>query len=194
MTVVTEVVIVTSFSKNTLTLWQPTNSHGSFSQLLRCLATLSSSRSLVVGLSVGLETFVKKWPLEYQMVTKTYLPSNLFDGSDGSDSSDSSYSNESSDSSDSNDSSDSSDKQSCFTKKHRKSCEKLPWELVGCQGVKVFLLKDVIITTSITTVIFITITIWVFELSQFYFLGLHNLSFWVWSQFDLSSFVNFFLF
>ena len=51
--------------------------------------------------------------------------------------------------------------------KHRKSCEKLRWELVGCQGVKVFLLKDVIITTSVTTVIFITITILVFELSQF---------------------------
>ena len=31
--------------------------------------------------------------------------------------------------------------------------------VVGCQGVKVFLLKDVIITTSVTTVIFITITI-----------------------------------
>ena len=35
-------------------------------------------------------------------------------------------------------------------KKHRKSCEKLPWELVGCQAVKVFLLKDVGITTSVT--------------------------------------------
>ena len=31
--------------------------------------------------------------------------------------------------------------------------------VVGCQGVKVFSLKDVIITTSVTTVIFITITI-----------------------------------
>ena len=30
--------------------------------------------------------------------------------------------------------------------------------VVGCQGVKVFLLKDVIITTSVTTVIFITST------------------------------------
>ena len=35
-TVVTEVVIMTSFSKNTLTPWQPTNFKGSFSQLLRC--------------------------------------------------------------------------------------------------------------------------------------------------------------
>jgi hypothetical protein len=24
-----------------------------------------------------------------------------------------------------------------FKKKHRKNCEKLPWELVGCQGVEV---------------------------------------------------------
>jgi hypothetical protein len=31
--------------------------------------------------------------------------------------------------------------------------------VVSCQGVKVFLLKDVIITTSVTTVIFITITV-----------------------------------
>ena len=74
-----------------------------------------------------------------------------------------------------------------------KSREKLPWELVGCQGVRVFLLKDVIITTSVTTVIFITITIWVFKLSQFNFcFVLYNLSFWVWSQFDLSSFVTIF--
>ena len=41
--------------------------------------------------------------------------------------------------------------------------------VVGCQGVKGFSQKDVIITTSVTTVIFITITIWVFELSQFNF-------------------------
>ena len=32
---------------------------------------------------------VKKWPSEYQMVTKTYLPSYLCEGSDGSDGSDS---------------------------------------------------------------------------------------------------------
>ena len=38
MTVVTEVGIMTSFSKNTLTPWQPTNSQGSFSQLLRCFS------------------------------------------------------------------------------------------------------------------------------------------------------------
>ena len=61
--------------------------------------------------------------------------------------------------------------------KHRKSCEKLPWELVGCQGVQVFLLKDVIITTSVTTVIFITITIWVFELSQFNFFSFAQFEF-----------------
>ena len=45
-------------------------------------------------MSVRPSTFVKKWPLEYQIVTKTYLPSNLCDSSDSSDtcnSSDSSY-------------------------------------------------------------------------------------------------------
>ena len=42
------------------------------------LAALSSSRSLVVRPSVcwlfgQSENFVKKWPLQYQLVTKTYL-------------------------------------------------------------------------------------------------------------------------
>ena len=36
ITVMTEVVITTPFSKNTLTPWQPTNSQASFSQFLRC--------------------------------------------------------------------------------------------------------------------------------------------------------------
>ena len=36
ITVVTEVVLMTPLTKNTLTPWQPTNSQGSFSQLLRC--------------------------------------------------------------------------------------------------------------------------------------------------------------
>ena len=75
------------------------------------------------------------------------------------------------------------------TDKHRKSCKKLPWELFGCQGVKVFWLKDVIITTSVTTVILITITIWVFALSQLNFFSFaqfefgHSLIFQVLSQF-----------
>ena len=43
------------------------------------------------------DTFMKKWPLEYQMVNKTYLSSNLCDSSDSSDSSDSCYSSDSSD-------------------------------------------------------------------------------------------------
>ena len=34
--------------------------------------------------------FVKKWPLEYQKVIKTYLPTFLWDSSDSSDSGDSS--------------------------------------------------------------------------------------------------------
>ena len=54
----------------------------------------------LVGWLVGWDGFVKKLPLEYQIVTYTYLPSYLWDRSDGSDSSDSS------DISDSNDISD----------------------------------------------------------------------------------------
>ena len=81
--------------------------------------------------------------------------------------------------------------------KHRKNCKKLPWELVGCQGVKVFLLKDVILTSSVTTVIFITITIWVFERFEFFslvtiwsFKFCHNLFFWVLLQFEFLSFAT----
>ena len=58
--------------------------------------------------------FLKKLPLEYQMVAKTYLPSNL---SDYSESSDSSESSESSDSSECRDSSDKSDGKKLFLKK-----------------------------------------------------------------------------
>ena len=100
------------------------------------LAAPSSSQSLVVGWSVGRlvgwsvgrlvgplvclsESFVKKWPLEYKMLTLTYLPIYLCDSSDRSDRwnscdvSDSSDSSDSSASSDSTDSSDSSDKPIC---------------------------------------------------------------------------------
>ena len=45
--------------------------------------------------------FVKKFHLEYQMVTKTYISSNLCDSSDSSDSCDSSDISDNSDSSDS---------------------------------------------------------------------------------------------
>ena len=61
-------------------------------------------------------TFVKKWHLEYQMVTRTYLTTYLWDSSDISDScdwndsSDSIYSSDSIDISDSSDNSDSSDR------------------------------------------------------------------------------------
>ena len=83
------------------------------------LDALSSSRSLVVGPSVGRSfcpsvgrsgMFVQKWPLEYQKVIKTY-------SSDSSDSSDTSDRSDSSDSSDSNDSSDSCDQTTLYTKK-----------------------------------------------------------------------------
>ena len=46
---------------------------------------------------------------------------------------------------------------------HKKTSQELriaALRVVGCQSIKVFLLKDVIITTSVTTVIFITITIY----------------------------------
>ena len=58
--------------------------------------------------------------------------------------------------------------------KHRENREKLHREhLIGCRGVKLFLIKDVTITTftsaNVTTVTITTVTIWVFELSQFDF-------------------------
>ena len=61
--------------------------------------------------------FVKKGPLEYQMVIKTYLCTYLRDRSYSSDSRDSSDRSESSDSSDSNDTSDRSDQTTLYTKK-----------------------------------------------------------------------------
>ena len=65
-----------------------------------------------------------------------------------------------------------------------KSC---PQEhLIGFQGVKLFLLKDVTITTIwflFTFKLLIFITIWVFGFC-------HNLSFWVLSQFEFLSFVT----
>ena len=97
----------------------------SISSIYIFLAAQSSSRSLVVGVSVCLsvcrlvcwERFVKKLPLEYHMVTKTYLPTYLCDNSDNShcsDSSDSSDSIDSSDCRDSRDSSDSTDQKNLF--------------------------------------------------------------------------------
>ena len=52
--------------------------------------------------------------------------------------------------------------------KHRENRKKLPWEhLIGCQGVKLFLLKYVTITTvsnaTVTTDIITTVTIWVLK-------------------------------
>ena len=40
ITVVTEVVIMTSYSKNTLKPWQPSNSQGSFSKFLQCFVSV----------------------------------------------------------------------------------------------------------------------------------------------------------
>ena len=90
------------------------------------LAALSSSWSLVVRPSVGRSVgrsvgpsvgpsvmFVKKWPLEYWKVIKTYLPTYLWDSSDSSDICDICDSCDSIDISDSSDSSDSSDTKCC---------------------------------------------------------------------------------
>jgi hypothetical protein len=61
------------------------------------------------------------WPLEYQMVTRTYLPTYLWDSSDSSDSSDSIDSFDSCDSCDCSDSSDSSNSSNLFiVTKHEK--------------------------------------------------------------------------
>ena len=70
----------------------------------------------MVGPSVGpLVMFVKKWPLEYQKVIKTYIHTYLRDSSNSSDSSDSSDSSGSSDRTDSSGSSDRKEKK--FQKK-----------------------------------------------------------------------------
>ena len=65
--------------------------------------------------------------------------------------------------------------------KNRENREKR--ELVSSQCVKVFLLKDAIITTSVTTVISTSITILVFEFC-------HNLIFLVLSHFEFLSLVT----
>ena len=79
--------------------------------VVSCAEQLWKSSGLLVRCS---DTFVKKWPLEYQMVTQTYLkpnhlPTYLCDNSDNSDSSDSSDSMDSSGSSYTSESSDTSD-------------------------------------------------------------------------------------
>ena len=64
--------------------------------------------------------FVKKWPLEYPQVIKTYLPTYQWDSCDSCDSLDSRDSRDRHDSSDSSDSSnisDSRDQQTFFTQK-----------------------------------------------------------------------------
>ena len=59
-------------------------------------------------------------------------------------------------------------------KKHRENREKLPREhLIGCQGVKMFLLKDHFKVSFVIS----------WDLSWFMFC--HNLSFWVLSHFQL---------
>ena len=64
---------------------------------------------------------MKKWPLEYQKVIKTYIPTYLWDNSDSCDSSDSSDSGNNSDSCNSSDSSDSSKSKTQFSTKLKNS-------------------------------------------------------------------------
>ena len=71
ITVVTEVVIMTSFSKkNTLAPWQPTNSQGSFSQLLRCFCP-KGKKSLGRSPRQELEVGPRSGP--YLLVTITII-------------------------------------------------------------------------------------------------------------------------
>ena len=82
-------------------------------------------------------------------------------------------------------------KDQIVTKLKNSNCTKL--KKLNCDNSKtqiVIVIKMAVVTELVIMTSFITITIWVFELSQFYFLVLHHLSFWVWSQFDLSSFVT----
>ena len=67
--------------------------------------------------------FVKKWPLEYQKVFKTYISTYLWDSSVSSDSCDNCGSSDSSDSTDSSDRSD--QKNLFFTQKNLTSIVKL---------------------------------------------------------------------
>ena len=60
------------------------------------------SVGLLVGPSVRPTTFVKKWTLEYWKVSKTYLPTYLWNSSNSSEICDSSDISDSSDSSDKN--------------------------------------------------------------------------------------------
>ena len=75
---------------------------------------------------------------------------------------------------------------------HCKYCKKGHREhLISCQGVKLFLLKYITITTvttaTVTTVPITTVTTWVFEFC-------HNLFFLVLSKFDFLSFVKIWVF
>ena len=85
MTVLTGVVIMTTFSKNTLTPWQPSNSQGSFSQFLRCfslgLPLCTEARVSVIAswhamalLSASYKTFFYEFDLKRETYC-SYFPS-----------------------------------------------------------------------------------------------------------------------
>ena len=73
-------------------------------------------------------------------------------------------------------------KREAFQIKTSQELRKAALRVVGCQGVKVFLLKDVIITISVTTVLVL--------LSQFEFLSCYKLFFFSSAQFEFLSLVT----
>ena len=73
ITVVTEVVIMTSLSKNTLTPWQPTNSQGSFSQLLRCFIYTYITRAETEGTNHGLFRQLNTFKTVSQSVSQSVM-------------------------------------------------------------------------------------------------------------------------
>ena len=78
--------------------------------------------------------------------------------------------------------------QLVFIIKHSKNCKTLPREhFIGCQGVKMFLLKDPFKVFSSHKLRFVIIQV----LSRFEFLRFDNLSFWLFSKFEVLSYSQF---
>ena len=82
MTVVTEVVIKTSFSKNTLTRWQPTNSQGSFSQSL--LSSYSPKSLDPYQSNVHKEPLFQHWLIKFTPKHSMFIQSIIFSASESS--------------------------------------------------------------------------------------------------------------
>ena len=79
MAIVTEVVIMPSFIKNTLTPWQPTNSQGSFLQFLRCFYFMCLLYSSILLSVICSEMSCDTHVLLYLLLCKCYpLPDHMF--------------------------------------------------------------------------------------------------------------------